>query len=531
MTIINKYHEGEFDSYFTTSSGKIYNLNILAQEEGYLYQEYFTNDDLEILITSKDDILFIDNNQNKFEIAIDGIVKNTFIIKNLNIIVSLIKANKHFISVFSKDGTLLSNSEVGLNSWHSQSAISQSDDGTIMFATYPINGVDDAIINPAIFRSIDYGINWERVLKIKFPKIRHFHTLINLGGPEWLATSGDEPNQSLWLLTRDNGINWLDFTDYTYNFENNPKRSQSIHRTTTMIEKDGRIYSATDDMMGKPKQYFALDKHANRKATSLFYSAEKKDTHYKIENIFSLGMHIRSMIPCKDGIVMISEGQNPSYDFQIFFSEWKNNKQPPLHIGTIKSSKKSGGTNSRHSLPNKDGIFYTRVKYKAFFGHPTSILRWNLKEVEEYPKELLKNISDNYLLQQNLWTIEGIKNIYKILFTNNNLIINLEGKNKTNSVKLIQQVSEINDFIGISQYLITASFEIPRGINLSLVIEHYNLDNTIKDLERFEIKTPDIEIYGYFRYQKIRLMFMFEFESKDKKFRAVKISNLRINYN
>ena len=430
----SKIDEGVFEIDFKGLSGKSFNLSVKGIFPGELFEICSLQSNNQRLVSKKQydndkQEIIIRCGAEKTVIPFNGMIQGVFHMANGNYLISIIESGLHHIMVCSPKGKVINKSIVGQTSWHSQSSIAQSDNGIIMFATYPINGVnDDPKLQSRIYRSTDNGINWDICFSADYPEIRHWHTLILLDGNKWLATSGDTASQSRWFQSIDDGENWPEVTDLNFHkkFPRDKKRYDKIHRTTSMFEKEDVVFSATDDILGNPLHYFQFLPDNGRKTASVFYSARlSADKKYEITALSQLGLHIRSIIEMSDGILFISEGQNPTFDFQVFFAEWEYLTKP-LFLCSFLSNRTNGGTHSKHSLPEDKGTFYTRVRYRAFFDHPVSMLQWDLKETNT---KINTNflIEDTHQFQSNLWEFGNIEGLTKILFSNKNLHITFKG--------------------------------------------------------------------------------------------------------
>ena len=70
------------------------------------------------------------------------------------------------------------------------------------------------------------------------------------------------------------------------------------------------------------------------------------------------------MIDINNGFILISEGQYPSYNNQVFYVN-KNSMQP-YYLFNISGRRSNGGTNSSSSK-FRNNRFYTGFGYRDFF--------------------------------------------------------------------------------------------------------------------------------------------------------------------
>jgi len=161
---------------------------------------------------------------------------------------------KNRISVI-KEGEVVSSEIVGLHGWHGTFAIDENED-CIMFSEYPNNVAVSPHNSPEtcanVLRSRDEGFTWEVVFKVDYPDIRHFHTCTAVPDTKgnWLITSGDDPNQSRFWLTEDNGDSWTEVTDIGIEVNTTPGCELLAHRTVVMHVDDEQFIWATDDPVG-----------------------------------------------------------------------------------------------------------------------------------------------------------------------------------------------------------------------------------------------------------------------------------------
>lgn len=163
------------------------------------------------------------------------------------------------ISVINR-GEVVSSEIVGLHGWHGTFAIDENED-CIMFSEYPNNVALSPHNSPEtcahVRRSRDGGLTWEVVFTVEYPDIRHFHTCTAVPGTEggWLITSGDEPGQSRFWLTEDNGDSWAEVTDLEAKVNTTPGCELLAHRTVVMHVDDEQFIWATDDPVGDMDEF------------------------------------------------------------------------------------------------------------------------------------------------------------------------------------------------------------------------------------------------------------------------------------
>lgn len=122
--------------------------------------------------------------------------------------------------------------------------------GVIMSAEYSADTAEYA----RVIRSFDDGVSWEVVFvknarASSTPEIRHFHTLMCDPYTEnWYLSSGDGWWESKVWMSKDNGDEWIDVTDYDLDPSLPPEaRTLSIHRLTAFWFTPEYICWATDD--------------------------------------------------------------------------------------------------------------------------------------------------------------------------------------------------------------------------------------------------------------------------------------------
>ena len=161
---------------------------------------------------------------------------------------------KSRIAVIEK-GKIVSSEIVGYHGWHGTFAIDENED-CIMFSEYPNNVASSPHNTPEtcahVHRTRDGGLTWEVVFTVEYPEIRHFHTCTAVPGTgcEWLITSGDEPSQSRFWLSEDNGDSWTEVTDSEAKVDTTPGCELLAHRTVVMLIDDESYIWATDDPVG-----------------------------------------------------------------------------------------------------------------------------------------------------------------------------------------------------------------------------------------------------------------------------------------
>ncbi len=93
-------------------------------------------------------------------------------------------------------------------------SLQQAPHGTIIGATYANwasmgNGADD----DAIYRSVDNGATWTRVLWMHDDVIRHFHAVgYHAGSGQWVADTGDGEGHRFLFISTDDGQTWASAT-------------------------------------------------------------------------------------------------------------------------------------------------------------------------------------------------------------------------------------------------------------------------------------------------------------------------------
>ena len=389
--------------------GKIFN-------ERNIFNEIIVKDDISIYFYTTNDLL------KKWDIIESFKANIIFTISNHTYLVSLFNDKKeHYLCLLDSNLKIISNTRIGNTKWHSQTAIDQNNE-TIMYAEYPYNGAHfnkKDIFDPIVWRSKNYGLTWQNVFQIKYPIIKHFHTLIYVKSNDtWILTSGDSEIQCKWFASIDNGENFIEITDKSVT-------NQSIHRTTCFISDDNYYYYATDDILnGTPSDSNLvttmnyLSKSKNRTCSKL---ARYNKLTNRVEELCDLGIHIRSMIDVNKGFILISEGQYPSYNNQVFYLN-KSNMQV-FYLFDVAGRRSNGGTCSRNSKFD-NGNFYTYFGYKNLFNLPYMCFEWNIKFKEKINKQEIYNLSDYLHLNEVFWYIKNGNgdNIQNIIFYQNNSV-------------------------------------------------------------------------------------------------------------
>ena len=537
----SKINEGVFEIDFKGLSGKSFNLSVKGIFPGELFEICSLKSNNQRLVSKKQyendkQEIIIRCGAEKTIMPFNGMIQGVFHMANGNYLISIIESDLHHIMVCSPKGKVINKSVVGFNSWHSQSSIAQSNNGTIMFATYPINGINDENkFQSRIYRSIDNGISWEICFALDYPDIRHWHTLILLDDNNWLATSGDTASQSRWFQSVDDGESWTEVTDLSFHYELGPKRSQSIHRTTSMFEKEDVIFSATDDIMGNPLHYFQFLPDNSRKTASIFYSARLSDgKKCEITRLSQLGLHIRSIIEMPDGILFISEGQNPTFDFQVFFAEWEHLTKP-LFLCSFLSNRTNGGTHSKHSLPDDKGTFFTRVRYRAFFDFPASMLQWDLKETNT---KINTNflIEDTHQFQSNLWEFDNIVGLTKVLFSNKDLHITFKGSTCNTTLYLCgenisKEAYQLISTRNSSEYGIDLVCKSGKNFEIIAHVDQFNESHELTSTISHTLANGENKLFGKVNSQYLRLRININYTSDLNKdsLKYLLLSNLKLD--
>jgi hypothetical protein len=539
---VSEINERNYQIDFKGLSGKSFNLSVKGIFPGELFEicslqsnnqtlvskKQYENDKQEIIIRCGTEMTVMPFN---------GSIQGVFHMANGNYLISIIESDLHHIMVCNPKGKVINKSIVGQTSWHSQSSIAQSDNGIIMFATYPINGVNDnPKLQSRIYRSTDNGINWDICFSVDYPEIRHWHTLILLDGNKWLATSGDTASQSRWFQSIDDGESWPEVTDLNFHkkFPRDKKRYDKIHRTTSMFEKEEIIFAATDDIMGNPLHYFQFLPGNIRKTASIFYSAcLTLDKSYEITKLSQLGLHIRSIIQMKDGVLLISEGQNPTYDFQVFFAEW-GYLTKPLFLGSFLSGRTNGGTHSKHSLPDENGTFFTRVRYRSFFDCPVSMLEWNFSQTNT---EINTNflIEDTHQFQSHLWEFDNMEGIRKVLFSNGELRITFNKSSHTSiylcGKNINKETYQLLSTRNASEYSMDLFCTGDEGFSIIAHIDQYDDNHELLSTNPHELVNGNNNLSGEINSQYLRLRIDMDHSGgfNDYSFKDVLLSNLKLS--
>ena len=233
-----------------------------------------------------------------FEVDEEFLIQQVYKLKNGNYLISTLNENsEHILFLVDDSLNILKKQQIGNTSWHSQNAIDEKND-VIMYGEY---NVKKEAVEVIIWRSKDFGYTWKAVFIQNSPNdIRHWHTVqaSKFEKGTWLITSGDSSKQCKWFISKNDGDDWNEITDKQYLLQNYKEKSQSIHRTTAIIEDKKNYYWATDDILGYPNEYFIL-KDGKRKTSSKFCITSR----YEILN----GICFNVFISEKTGLSFISE--------------------------------------------------------------------------------------------------------------------------------------------------------------------------------------------------------------------------------
>ena len=425
--------------------------------------------------------------------------------------VQKVSTNDNFIIIIDDELGVVSYSKAGESPWHSQNSICESD-GVIMFAEYPINAHNQtSFSNAAIYRSLNFGQTWERVFEVQFPTIRHWHTLKQdpFEPENWIATSGDEPDQCKWFLSKDNGDSWDEVTDTEYINNNNPQKSKSIHRTTTFEFDSKHYFYATDDLMGAVPQFFKWK--GDERGTSSKFVKATKTSPIRLEVLADMGLHIRSMIQVDEGFIMISEAKYVSTNSQVFYYSTRLGKL--FFLLSIPSESPNSGTASINSEIDKQGNFYTYVSKGSFLNSKSQTLLWNFQLMNK--SSGLEYDTTNYVVfEEHLWFIDNTDRIEDIIFSSNKLRISLNENNDApvylilggHNTGLPPHNQAILDIRDLKNFSIGTHVEKRDNVTLRLFISQF-LGSKMTYSKSFELKEGDnsIEIENFGRADSLLL--------------------------
>ena len=288
-----------------------------------------------------------------------------------------IAGNDKFLNIIFDKGNVVHSTEGGYSIWHGSYSIDESD-GTIMYAEYHENRNSFEGETSSVFRSKDDGLTWENIFSVDFPGIRHFHTCIALGNSIWIISSGDAPEQSRFWRSEDDGDSWIEITQENPNISRvAPEKQQLLHRTTAMLQNEGRIMWCTDDMLGNFSNYNRQEGEFS--SGSRFVSAQSTDD-LRLKVHCTIGLPVRSMIDVGPGYIVITEAKYLNHIKKpSVFLIMKDDLESCHLITELPNlrNEKTGGTYSFASkFVDNEGYFFTRIENDIFSGGNYYALGW-----------------------------------------------------------------------------------------------------------------------------------------------------------
>jgi hypothetical protein len=425
--------------------------------------------------------------------------------------------------IYLLDETLneLNKIEQGKMGWHSQDAINEYN-GIVMYVEYQ-NFEKDAPLPKTIsvFKSKDFGITWKRVFQKSHPdEVRHGHTLQR--DPytnNWLVTFGDNPSQSKWFISKDQGNNWSEITDKTYILEEFPSLSMCAHRTTSIkIDKDN-YYFSTDDLMGSALDYF-IEYKGRRKSSAKIYKSLKTEP-IKLEYIANIGIHGRCMVDIGKGYIILTEAKYATHNMQVYYIS-QDNLSKVYFLCDIYGYKRHSGPASMCSEVINDSYFYTTIARTMLLGSDAQTIKWNFQYLLKNNLNLEYNVVDYIKLEEHLWFLNKKDALKDIVFKGNSVLFSLNKKQE--SFYMLLDNSKV-DIINAKElfkvnhknklFSISLNTEMKDDISLKIYIQFFNNSKKISS-ESYILKNGfnDIKFYNINNGDYIRILFRIENKSK-----------------
>lgn len=277
----------------------------------------------------------------------------------------------------ARDGTTRSAIAPSTNQWHGSSSV-DFQDGVLLFCDYALNAPKGGTAGgerypSAVFRSVDAGGSWSKVLECSGEEIRHFHTVRAdpFGAGTWYLTSGDLPSETNIFVSHDHGLSWRP------SFEPSKDGSMARFRMTDMaFTRQGLIWGS-DDILGSSKEMNPDLPLAGRTGARMFF-APREDIGQPVE-IGYLGQPVRSIVDLGACWLVITQGSL----YQVFtrpavFLLTKREPYTVQHLFDVDnySDLVTGFTYSCASRSARDGVFFTVRGAKDVFDAPSNLLKW-----------------------------------------------------------------------------------------------------------------------------------------------------------
>ena len=284
------------------------------------------------------------------------------------------------IVTLASDGTIRTATAPSVNQWHGSSSVDFRD-GVLLFCDYALNAprgssTDDERFPSAVWRSVDFGGSWKKVLECSGEEIRHFHTVRAdpFASGTWYLTSGDLPSEINIFVSHDHGQSWR------RQFEPSGDASMARFRMTDMaFTAEGMIWGS-DDILGSPTKMNHDLPLAGRSGARMFF-APRNDIGRPID-IGYLGQAVRSIVDLGVCWLVITQGSiYQTFTRPAVFLLTKQKPYAVQHLFDVDnySDLVTGFTYSCASRAAKDGTFFTVRGAKDVFDAPFNILKWRVR--------------------------------------------------------------------------------------------------------------------------------------------------------
>ena len=268
--------------------------------------------------------------------------------------------------------------------WHGARSIDRNGP-VVIFGEYRLNKAIDFMQESVLYRSVDYGKTWKKVLICPPDVIRHFHTVIHdsYQPGQWWASSGDRPDQCRVWHSIDNGASWADVTSRNLPRSCPPQMKQftgAMHRfTDVMVTKDHLLWG-TDDWIGSYNEYEKMD-NCNDISVGSRLIVSSKTSPLNLEIIDRIGNPIRSIIDIEKAYIVLTQAKTPEI---LPAQVWLLSKTVPAIATELfqvyhHHNNKSSFTHSRSSRRSINGRFFTYRRTSDIFDGGACILQWDIQ--------------------------------------------------------------------------------------------------------------------------------------------------------